>query len=417
MQAKIGAKLVASAKAQPAEKPFEIRDESDKGFLLRVQPSGVRTYYVELHRGKRIRVGSTFELTPDEARDRARKIKGNHAHGRPPLEGIAGAAGETLESFVDDSYTPWLVGNRRPGIDDTVSRIKTNFRPWLGRPLGSITTTDLEEWKTAGLRAGRALPTVWRNLMLLSGVLTRAVKLRRIAENPARFLDKPSVDRTPRVRFLDDQEEVRLREALAERDARIIAERVSANTWRKARKVEPLPELPHFGDHLTPAVLVSMNTGLRLGELLALKWVDIDLKQGLLTVHGATAKTGQTRHIPLNAEARDVLTRWRKQSKGEQVFTVQSSFKTAWGALLERAQVSRFRWHDLRHHFASRLAQAGVPLNTIRELLGHGSMAMTIRYAHLAPDTRRSAVELLDRRPPAAAGAAEAAKASAGAAP
>jgi integrase len=398
VQAKIGAKLVASAKAQPAEKPFEIRDETDTGFLLRVQPSGVRTYYVELNRGKRIRVGSTFELTPDEARDRARKIKGNHAHGRAPLEGIAGAAGETLESFIDDVYRPWLVGHRRPGIDDTVSRLKTNFRGWLARPLGSITTADLEEWKTAGLRAGRALPTVWRNLMLMSGVLTRAVKLRRIAENPARFLDKPRVDRAPKVRFLDDQEEARLREALAERDAKMIAERISGNKWRRSRKIEPLPELAHYGDHLTPAVLLSMNTGVRRGELLALRWVDADVKRGLLTVHGATAKSGQTRHIPLNAEARDVLTRWRKQSTGERVFDVATSFKTAWGALLERAVIASFRWHDLRHHFASRLAQAGVPLNTIRDLLGHGSLQMTLRYSHLSPDTRRSAVELLDRR-------------------
>jgi integrase len=66
--------------------------------------------------------------------------------------------------------------------------------------------------------------------------------------------------------------------------------------------------------------------------------------------------------------------------------------------LLERAKIIGFRWHDQRHHFASRLAQAAVPLNTIRELMGHQSMAMTIRYAHLSPDQKAEAVAKLVRR-------------------
>jgi hypothetical protein len=60
-------------------------------------------------------------------------------------------------------------------------------------------------------------------------------------------------------------------------------------------------------------------------------------------------------------------------------------FQTAWETVLKRARISNFRWHDLRHHFASRLVQNGVPLNTVRDLLGHGSVGMSLRYAHLAP--------------------------------
>jgi integrase len=91
-----------------------------------------------------------------------------------------------------------------------------------------------------------------------------------------------------------------------------------------------------------------------------------------------------------------VLKDWKRDgTDGERVFPVTTSFKTAWSALLTRAEITRFRWHDLRHHFASRLVQAGVPLNTVRELLGHGSLTMTLRYAHLAPNMTRDAVSKL----------------------
>lgn len=76
-----------------------------------------------------------------------------------------------------------------------------------------------------------------------------------------------------------------------------------------------------------------------------------------------------------------------------------TGFRTAWEKLLRRARISQFRWHDLRHHFASRLVQHGVPLNTVRDLLGHSSVGMSLRYAHLAPDQRREAAAKLNEKP------------------
>jgi len=139
-----------------------------------------------------------------------------------------------------------------------------------------------------------------------------------------------------------------------------------------------------------------MNTGVRRGELLSLRWSEVDFKGKQLTIKGTTAKNQQTRHIPLNVEALDVLKRWQEQAPDKtRVFPIDTGFKSAWAPLLVRAKITSFRWHDLRHHFASRLAQAGVPLNTIRDLLGHGSMAMTLRYAGLAPDQKADAVAKL----------------------
>ena len=143
-----------------------------------------------------------------------------------------------------------------------------------------------------------------------------------------------------------------------------------------------------------------MNTGLRRGELLKFRWASVDFNRRLLTVEGRNAKSPQTRHGPLNDEAANVLRRWREQSgdKGR-VFEISTGFKSAWAKLLKRAAITRFRWHDLRNHFASRLVQRGVPLNTVRDLLGHSTVQMSLRYAHLAPDQRREAVAKLNEKP------------------
>ena len=97
-----------------------------------------------------------------------------------------------------------------------------------------------------------------------------------------------------------------------------------------------------------------------------------------------------------------LLQRWREQANGgPHVFGVSTGFKSACTQTqtLKRARITSFRWHDLRHHFASRLVQLGVPLNTVRDLLGHSSVAMSLRYTHLAPDQRREAVGKLNEKP------------------
>ena len=397
MRAIIGAKLLATKSAQASERPFTIADTRLPGFTVRVQPSGVRSYYARWGRSGIQVIGKVGELTPDEARERCQKVLGNVAHGRPPLHGIDGAdQGVSLGDFIEAEYKPWLTVEKPGSAERALQRLSTCFGKWYSKPLTEITVELIEHWRVRRLSEGTEPTTVLRDVMTLSGVLTRAVKLDRLAVNPVRRVERPRIDRAPKVRYLDTAEEKRLRAALTERDAEMRKARESANRWRKARKEELLPSLPYYGDHLTPAVLISMLTGLRRGELLALKWANVDTKGKQITVEGSTAKSAQTRHVPLNDEALGVLKKWKEQAPEDpRVIPISTGFKTAWGALLERATVTKFRWHDLRHHFASRLAQAGVPLNTVRELLGHGSMAMTLRYAHLAPDQKREAVAKL----------------------
>jgi integrase len=116
----------------------------------------------------------------------------------------------------------------------------------------------------------------------------------------------------------------------------------------------------------------------------------LDAPDGLAPRGGRDAKSRQTRHVPLNDEAMSVLRRWREQSGSRgHVFDVTTSFRTTWEKALKRAGIRKFRWHDLRHHFASRLVQRGVPLNTVRDLLGHSSVQMSLRYC--APGARPAA--------------------------
>jgi len=154
---------------------------------------------------------------------------------------------------------------------------------------------------------------------------------------------------------------------------------------------------------LKPMILLSINTGMRRGEVFKLTWQNVNFDTRQLTVTGQTAKSGKTRYIPLNQEALDVLKKWRFQrgadaklvfaNKDEKPF---NTLKKGWAGILNAADIQNFRWHDLRHHFASRLVMAGVNLNTVRELLGHSSYAMTLRYAHLSDGHKAEAVELLN---------------------
>jgi len=157
-----------------------------------------------------------------------------------------------------------------------------------------------------------------------------------------------------------------------------------------------------YGDHLTPMVLLSLNTGMRRTEVFHMRWSDIDFNNQTLVIHGATAKSGRTLHIPLNTEALDALEAWRdhREEGTELAFPAKDgrpfhNVKKAWEGVLSDAGITAFRWHDMRHHFASRLVMAGVDLNTVRELLGHADMRMTLRYAHLAPEHKAAAVAKL----------------------
>lgn len=388
--------MVESAKAQ--DKAYRLWDAKVPGLALRVLPSGRRTYEVHWARSKAVALGAAGVLTLDGARESARRILGEVAeHGAPLSASQAARAATgplTFGVFLSDHYGPHIEATHKAGAA-TVANLKAQFGYLADRLLSQVSRADFDQFKARRLKAGIKPVTVNRDLDRLKAALAKAVEWGQIETNPLQGQKRITRDIEDRVRFLSKDEESRLRGALAQRETRRREERAAGERWRQARHKPALGEFGAYTDHLMPMALLALNTGMRRGELTQLQWRDIDLPAARLTVRAGYAKSGKARHIPLNREALDVLRALRADQEGAgRLFPVASVAK-AWDRVVEAAGLEDFHFHDLRHTFASKLVMAGVDLNTVRELLGHGDIKMTLRYAHLAPEHKAAAVELL----------------------
>jgi integrase len=308
----------------------------------------------------------------------------------------------TWGAFLEEEYAPWVKANRKSG-GATVKRLKSCFA-WLeDRQMADIDSRVIEKWRMERAERGKQPITINRDVVTLKSALSRAVAWKIVDTHPLQDLSPLAVGHCDRVRYLSADEEEQLRRALDKRESRLKAERASGNAWRRKRGYDVRAELwqQSFADHLKPMVLLTLNTGIRRGELFSLEWSMINLGKAFLTVHWSTAKNSKTRHIPLNREALTVLKKWRAQAdRNGLVFPARDGrrfnhIKRSWTGVLEVAGISDFRWHDMRHHFASKLVMADVSLNVVRELLGHADIAMTLRYAHLSPEHKAEAVARL----------------------
>ena len=234
---------------------------------------------------------------------------------------------------------------------------------WFGdQPAEFITPQEIEqrfaaqEWAPA---------TVNRYRALLSLSYRQAIRNGKVRENPARLVQHRLEDNA-RLRFLDEKEEVGFRAMLRE----LCPERE--------------PELD-----------LALYTGMRRGEQYGLHWIDVDWERRLLTI--LRSKNGAIRHLPLNATAlRALLELHSRNGHSDFVCSGAKSPRHWFEPTVKAAGLDDFTWHCLRHTFASRLVMAGVDIRTVAELLGHKTLAMTMRYAHLAPDHQRAAVEKLE---------------------
>ena len=168
------------------------------------------------------------------------------------------------------------------------------------------------------------------------------------------------------------------------------------NVWLTERDVDRL--VSHSAKHLKPIVLVAVDTGGRLSELLGLDWRQVNLANGRVTF--VETKNGDDRTVPLCERALRVIASLGPQDSGP-VFTFRGkrmkTLGTSFPCAREAAGLPHVHFHDLRHTYASRLVQGGVSLYDVMHLMGHKSLRMVQRYAHLAPDYQKGALKVLNR--------------------
>ena len=161
--------------------------------------------------------------------------------------------------------------------------------------------------------------------------------------------------------------------------------------------------LAFCGPQLRPLVITALHTGFRASELRSLTWTDVEINRRMITVRAGYAKNGEARRVPMNQLLTDILKSVKlANNQGDRVFcnrdgTSYRSFRSAFERAVRKAAIVDCTFHDLRHMFASRLVMAGVDLPTVKELLGHRDISMTMRYTHLSSDHKQTAVGKLEQ--------------------
>jgi integrase len=264
-------------------------------------------------------------------------------------------------------YLAYAKTNKKASTFSRELAIMRGFdKEFEGKNIQEITSWHIETWK-AKRKKGHEPATVNRELALLKNLFFKAVEWGRLKDTPAGRTVKFLKGVTSRVRYLMPEE------------FRLV--------------------LDNCEDFLKPIVTFAVHTGMRQGEILGLKWEKVNLEQGIITI--LDTKNSERKDIPMDETVRAMLEGMPRKSKF--VFasdkarpyprmTIHYAFHRA----LDKSRITDFRFHDLRHTFASNLVMAGVKLEKVQKLMGHKMISMTQRYAHLAPGYLAESVKVLD---------------------
>jgi integrase len=411
---RITKRLVNSLK--PAAQDYFVWDDTLRGFGLRLQPTGAKSYVVKYRAGsgrgaptRRVTLGRVGTLTPDEARALARKTLGAVAHGSDPA---TLKAAERRASTLRELAEIFLVEHVETKRKQTTaahyrSLLKNVVLPELGsRKAEQVTPSDLA--KLHAKMHGR--PYQANRMLEVVGSLYSFAGKRKILPlgfNPARGIEQ--YPEKGRERYLSADELSRLGDAI--REAETVGLPYEIDETKPTAK--HAPREAHRRTKIAPyaaaAVRLLILTGARLREILHLKWEHVDLERGLLLL--PDSKTGK-KAIVLNAPALAILVNLPRigayviagQAAGTEADKPRADLNRPWRAIVKRAGLNGLRLHDLRHTHASVGAGLGLGLPIIGKLLGHTQPSTTARYAHLDNDPVRRASEHIGTRLAAAMG-------------
>jgi len=335
---------------------------------LRQTKSGKERWYIYYRdQGKRVRKAvrgaqsraDALKVLQVEVSD---SFRGKHGFKKPERK-------EDLlfEAFGKEFLELYSRVNRKP---KTVQSHENSMKHLVGffksKRLSEITPEQVARY-IAERRARVSASTVNRELSCLKCILNRAVEWGRLDTNPVRV--KKLKEPEPKDRILTDEEIKRLLQAAA--------------------------------PHLRQVLMVLLGTAMRKNEALLLKWKDVDFRKGFIYVGAADSKSGRSRKIPMSSLVNEVLLSLRQGSKGEWVFskpgtkTNLKSIRRSFATACREAGISGATLHSLRHSAASKMVESGIDLVTVKEILGHATIQMTMRYAHPTPENMRRAVETL----------------------
>jgi integrase len=274
------------------------------------------------------------------------------------------AKGILFSEIAKDALN-WYTSHDKKDIRTVISRMKALVEEFGDIPADKITPAQIDHWISSHKQWTPA--TGNRYKALLSKTFKIALASGKMSSNPARLVEARK-ESTGRIRWLKEDEEIRLREVITRR----------------------------FPIHL-PALTVALETGMRLTEQFSLEWNQVDFERRRIYLD--STKNGSSREIPISKACREAFESLGTNRKGR-IF--QSKYglplnnpRTWFEIAVDEAKIPDFTWHCLRHTFCSRLIMHDVGLKTAQTLMGHKTISMTARYAHLSSEHLDAAIEKL----------------------
>lgn len=377
---------------------FYDKDLAGFGFYRTVGNTG--TYFAEFRpvaggAKKRLKLGRVGALKATEAREAARKTIANATLGKDLAKSRAEERASLTVAQLLERYVERTRDKRKASTADGYSLIaKVNLNPHIGTAkAGSLTRQEVQKVH-AKIGRSRGKYAANRAIAVLKAAYAWGEKHGHVAEgvNPASGVDRYKEE--SRERYLSTAEMKAIGDAMME------AETVGLPVNAGDAKHAPVGQRVVMSPYATAAIRLIMLTGCRLREVLNLRWGEVDLDRGVLRL--PDSKTGK-KSVYLPTAAIDIINGLPRlgafviagESAGTKHEKPRADLKRPWAAICKRADVSGVRIHDLRHTFASMGVSNQMGLPVIGALLGHADPSTTARYAHLADDAARRAVEAI----------------------